>query len=421
LLTQTSIAAGAYATASGKFYGVSGDGSVNGGLHATLWNGVDDTVDLGSGWVTDALGTTFGGWYYGSDARTHAAVWTSPTNRIDLNAGAYNTPWVFGLAPGGIAVGRGSVGISEHALLWRGTSVAPSDLHPAKGYFSSRATAASATQEVGYAQTSVTSGVGVNHAALWNGSAAGTFVDLHPSRFNFSIATGVSLGRQVGIGYTGQAPYPVPHALMWTGSAASTVDVSPAGYLSSEIFRLVGDWAVGDGVDADHHYHALLWDFSTSPATVTDLEPASVAAGVAGAQPQNLSSSGAIAGVLVKVVTAGPPPVKSFAPVAWTPVTRLPGDADLDGAVTFRDFQILERNFGSNDSYWKTADFNDDRVTDLADVAILMKHLNMSAGAATPAEREEVAAFVNSVPEPGLEVSAAVGVMALARRRRSVR
>jgi MYXO-CTERM domain-containing protein len=32
-----------------------------------------------------------------------------------------------------------------------------------------------------------------------------------------------------------------------------------------------------------------------------------------------------------------------------------------------------------------------------------------------------VAAFVSSVPEPGLEVWAAVGVMALARRRRSVR
>jgi len=400
LITQAGAAGGAYAASFGSFYGVSGSGSVNNGLHATIWDGPGAGGDLGPGWVNDALGGTFAGWY-----GSHAAFWRSSTNRVDLNPAGYSTSMIDGLAPGvatgwGVPIGKSA----QHALLWRGTTGSFTDLHPASGYSFSNALAASATQEVGYAQTTGPNNtVGDVHAMLWNGSA-GSYVDLNPHGFRSSWATGVSRGRQVGIGFSGLPFDSTSRALMWTGSAASVVDLSPPGFLATEATRVIGDWAIGDGVDAGGH-HALLWDLSTTPATVIDLEPAAVAAGFGAATPWNLSSSGAIAGVKVTIISRTPLE-KSFTPVAWTPDARLPGDANLDGEVSFGDFQILERNFGSQDSYWKLGDFNDDRVTDSADFALLLQHYGESVNG--------VAA--STVPEPGAVLWQATVVAALAWR-----
>ncbi|MDB5322651.1 MAG: hypothetical protein JWN40_4282 [Phycisphaerales bacterium] len=409
LLSSTAIAAGAYATSLGKYYGTSGTGSVNQGLRATLWNGVDSYVDLGPGDVNDALGSTFAGSYM-----AHAALWTSPTNRIDLNPVGFSTSWIGGLAPG-VGVGTGTGFVSgkslRHALLWQGTTGSFTDLQPAAGYSMSDGRAASATQQVGWAETIGPGGtVGKQHAMLWSGTA-GSYVDLHPAHgFASSWALGVSRGRQVGIGFVGDPIVSTSRALMWSGSAASVVDLSPPGYLASEATRVIGDWAIGDGVDANYQHHAILWDLSTSPTTIIDLEPAAVAAGVGGATPWNLSSSGAIAGVKVTVTNPGPPREKTFTPVAWTPEIRLPGDANLDGEVSFGDFQIWEQNFGSKDSWWKTGDFNDDRVTDTADFALLMRHYGQSVNG-TPAA---------SVPEPGAVLwVAAIALLARRGKRRS--
>jgi hypothetical protein len=56
-----------------------------------------------------------------------------------------------------------------------------------------------------------------------------TFIDLHPSGFTRSVAWGVSDGQQVGSGTIFRGP---DHALLWTGSADSVVDLHPAGLLT---------------------------------------------------------------------------------------------------------------------------------------------------------------------------------------------
>jgi hypothetical protein len=75
--------------------------------------------------------------------------------------------------------------------------------------------------------------------------------------------------------------------------------------------------------------------------------------------------------------------------VRWT---RL-GDADLDGRVTFTDFQRLERGFGKAGGWW-SGDFNYDGVVDRADFMILYQNFGEEAALPAPAGA--------SVPEPGM-------------------
>jgi hypothetical protein len=107
-----------------------------------------------------------------------------------------------------------------------------------------------------------------------------------------------------------------------------------------------------------------------------------------------------------------------YTPVLWTPlVQRIPGDADLDGEVSFTDYQILQRYYGSRDSYWRMGDFNDDRVTDLADFALLRDHFGEATLSA--AERAAVDAFGGAmVPEPGVVGALGAGVLVMLARRR---
>lgn len=66
------------------------------------------------------------------------------------------------------------------------------------------------------------------HALLWSGSAASA-VDLNPAGFTQSFAYGVSGGQQIGWG-SGAATGDVAHALLWSGTAASAVDLNPSGF-----------------------------------------------------------------------------------------------------------------------------------------------------------------------------------------------
>jgi probable HAF family extracellular repeat protein len=135
------------------------------------------------------------------------------------------------------------------------------DLHPS-GFIRSEATGVSGGQQVG------AGGIGIStHALLWTGSAA-SVVDLHPSSFTESEAHGVSDGQQVGLGRIG---FSVSHALLWTGSAASVVDLHPSGFTTSEVLGVSGGQQVGDGFGpaTGGARHALLW--SGSAASVVDL------------------------------------------------------------------------------------------------------------------------------------------------------
>jgi hypothetical protein len=69
-----------------------------------------------------------------------------------------------------------------------------------------------------------------------------TFIDLHPSVFPSSEALAVSGGQQVGDGFTGISG--INHALLWTGSADSVVDLH--NFLPPEFTS-----SIAEGIDAD--------------------------------------------------------------------------------------------------------------------------------------------------------------------------
>jgi hypothetical protein len=106
---------------------------------------------------------------------------------------------------------------------------------------------------------------GINHALLWTGSA-GSVVDLTPAGFFEALAYGVGGGQQVGDGFISSVGW---HAVLWRGTAQSAVDLHPGGFSESHARGVAAGRQVGSGVIAGGGSHALVW--SGSANSVVDL------------------------------------------------------------------------------------------------------------------------------------------------------
>jgi hypothetical protein len=112
-------------------------------------------------------------------------------------------------------------------------------------------------QQVGYAYV----GAG-QRASLWTGTAA-SWVDLNPAGATYSWAFGVYAGQQVGYALVGD----VYRASLWSGTAASWVDLHqflPAGFTSSYANGIWDDgvttYVVGYGYNGTAgRNEALMW------------------------------------------------------------------------------------------------------------------------------------------------------------------
>ncbi len=133
-------------------------------------------------------------------------------------------------------------------------------LHPASGFTDSFVRGISSGQQVGQAHD------GSNyHAVRWTGSP-GSLIDLNPIGATASRALGSWGSRQVGVATFGFTE----NAALWTGTAASFLNLHPAtGYSSSEAWAIKGDLIVG-GVDLSTSgpAYAARWTM-TSPTTAT--------------------------------------------------------------------------------------------------------------------------------------------------------
>ncbi len=165
------------------------------------------------------------------------------------------------------------------AYIQNGVSGPGVDLSPG-GFNYSEVLSTNGTQQVGVAATSVTGILGLSsgdNAYVWNGSLA-TAVDLNPAGFN-SAALGTNGTQQVGEG-AGAATGNKIHALLWSGSSAY-VDLNPTGFaIGSVAYAIYGNQEVGDGAPpgtnpldtlAGANVHALEW--SGSAASYVDLNP----------------------------------------------------------------------------------------------------------------------------------------------------
>jgi hypothetical protein len=117
---------------------------------------------------------------------------------------------------------------------------------------------------VGYGSGAATGSY--EHALLWSGTAASA-VDLNPSGLRHSWAYGVSGSQQVGYG-EGAATGNYDHALLWSGTATSAVDLNPGGFDNSLAYGTNGSQQVGYGYGAatGGNLHALLWSGTAGSA-----------------------------------------------------------------------------------------------------------------------------------------------------------
>ena len=95
-------------------------------------------------------------------------------------------------------------------------------------------------QQVGIGAGTFTGSHG--HALLWTGTAE-SVVDLHPNGFIRTLAYGTSDSQQVGYGWL--ASTGMSHALLWYGIADSYVDLHPSDFLLSEARAVSGGQQVG--------------------------------------------------------------------------------------------------------------------------------------------------------------------------------
>lgn len=112
--------------------------------------------------------------------------------------------------------------ISPEACIWDAAGALRS-LH-SRSFSSSTAFGVDEHHQVGVAHIAY----GPTHAVMWTGSAE-SWVDLHPFGYGTSEARAVDGGQQVGY----VVPKGLPRASLWTGTAESWVDLTPEGFTSS--------------------------------------------------------------------------------------------------------------------------------------------------------------------------------------------
>lgn len=189
-----------------------------------------------------------------STGHMSAVLWTSGNpNPVSLNPpGSFNSLG-FALLPGA-QIGQVEIGSNTEAAIWDGTPSGYVTLPIPDGYNSTTVAAISGTQIVGTARA----GSALPRAILWN-NVAGTYVpvDLTPSGYIDGELTGVENGVQVGtVGDSNN------HAALWTGSAASYVNLSPAGSVNSYANWIGGGQIVGVATFSSSPYapeNAILW------------------------------------------------------------------------------------------------------------------------------------------------------------------
>ena len=265
--------------ANGKQAGGTGNG------HAVLLSGNALTsVDLHPLGYANSIATSTddtqqcGYGYSYANFNTHALLWAGSSSFVDLHNG-FNTTYCLGTG-GGQQVGFGETGIYtvsiQHAMLWNSTS-AYVDLHPV-GAFYSKALGVKNGQQVGYTGSvkypvyDYGNYLGTR-ATVWTGTAASA-VDLNPTGYDSSAALATNGTQQGGWGHLALSTVTHMHAMLWTGTAASAVDLNPVGFTDSRITALtdtkqVGDGWVGIGYQVGSVRHALAW--SGTPDSVVDL------------------------------------------------------------------------------------------------------------------------------------------------------
>ncbi len=135
---------------------------------------------------------------------------------------------------------------------------------------------------------------------LWSGSAA-SVVDLNPAGYSDSAALAISGSQEVGYGELG--PSSQPHALFWNSSAASAILLKDTGFVSSEATGVSNGKIVGFGVinvpiqgGYEPIDHALVWTSPDAKPIDLSFTLPPVADGLSSSQATSINANGVIVG-----------------------------------------------------------------------------------------------------------------------------
>lgn len=154
------------------------------------------------------------------------------------------------------AVGAASVAAGQSQ--WTATVLTPQN-----AFFEQRAYATAGGVQVGQAN---------GQAALWSGNAA-SYVNLAPTGAYASVAFGTDGVHQVGYTQASAGSIVPVRAVMWSGNASSMVDLTPAGYESALASAVQGGQQVGNArvSMSSNRIVAALW--SGSAQSFVNLTP----------------------------------------------------------------------------------------------------------------------------------------------------
>jgi hypothetical protein len=349
--------AGLSGTANGK-----AAGSHNG--HAMVYDRVlNQTTDLANpvGAVNSVAKATDGAEEVGYSVvgyYSQCIVWNGSTGPapVTLTPSTYLASWCLG-TDGGNEIGwawkANYIYSTEHAMMWSGNPNSSVDLH-AGGAVYSRGRGVNGNEQVGEIDNSPTTdpddGVisSARQAVLWHGTAA-SMVNLNPAGYLASAALATN-GTQEG-GWAAPSLATGIHAMMWSGSAATAVDLQPAGFTDTRVTALsltmqVGDgWVGGAAHSLTAHRHALAW--TGTAASALDLNQY-IPVGYTDAVATGIDAAGNVVGYAFKtptsgdhtpidaiavVFTAAPPPAWAISSLTLTPAFANTGDT-LTGLVT---------------------------------------------------------------------------------------
>jgi len=158
---------------------------------------------------------------------------------------------------GDLAGGSGLIQVSQqswanHALAIQFPSGEWKDIHPAT-FTHSFAWGTDGHGFVGVGE------MGISTSALWWPTLEAHAVDLSEGHRDWSMsrALGVSGSKQVGE-YAERNSF--RHAVLWSGSADSAVDLNPRGYIQSKATGIMGSMVIGQACQNVINDHAAAWD-----------------------------------------------------------------------------------------------------------------------------------------------------------------
>jgi hypothetical protein len=163
------------------------------------------------------------------------------------------------------------VGLSQtgsiRAYLWTGSAASVQSLHP-DGYATSVALCTDGVQQGG----AVTGQNGQATAAYWTGTA-GSCITLAPPGSTYSAVNGVHSGQQGGTVQFGSYPEYTTHAVVWSGSSGSMVNLTPGsdlGFSYGSVYNVHAGRQCGIALTPSGN-SAALW--SGSPGSLVALNP----------------------------------------------------------------------------------------------------------------------------------------------------